>query len=256
VVNEQKMEERQRVIELASEYGRYGYRQVTDMMRNDGHIINHKRVERIWRQEGLKVPSKQPKRSRLLLNDGSCVRLRAAHVDHVWSYDFMFDRTHDDRLFKVLNILDEYSRECLRIQIGRQLNSTDVLEALAELFVLRGVPQFIRSDNGAEFTAELVRHWLSELNVGTLFIEPGSPWENVYIESFNARFRYELLDAELFYTVREAQVLAEMWRQHYNRVRPHSSLGGKPPAPEAFLPLGWTKGRTESTMETTVGLTH
>jgi len=222
------------------------------MMRNEGHVINHKRVERIWKLEGLKVPQKQPKRGRLWLNDGSCVRLRAAHVDHVWSYDFMFDHTHDGRPFKVLNILDEYSRESLRIQIARRLDSTHILEALAELFIIRGVPAHIRSDNGGEFTAALVRHWLAELGVQTLFIEPGSPWENGYIESFNGRFRDEFLNAEIFYTVREAQVLAEMWRQHYNRIRPHSSLGYRPPAPEAFVPIGWTHSRGE----TAVGLTH
>ena len=187
--------------------------------------MNHKRVERIWRQEGLKVPRRQPKRGRLWLNDGSCIRLRPQRKDHVWSYDFVADRTEDGRPLRILTVMDEYTRECLAIDVGRHLTSEDVLERLGDLFVARGLPEFIRSDNGPEFTAGAVRAWLARLGVGTLFIEPGSPWENGTIESFNGKLRDELLNGELFTTLQEARVLVEQWRHHYNTKRPHSSLG-------------------------------
>jgi transposase InsO family protein len=223
----------ERIIELAREYGRYGYRRVTALLRMEGWLVNRKRVQRIWRREGLKVPKKQPKRARLWLNDGSCIRLRAEHKDHVWSYDFVHHRTHEGRPYRLLTIVDEYTRECLAIDVERKLNSENVLERLGELFVHRGIPAHLRSDNGAEFTAVAVRDWLSRLGVGTLFIEPGSPWENGYVESFNGKLRDELLNGEIFYTLKEAKVLIERWRQRYNRLRPHSSLGYRPPGPEA-----------------------
>ena len=193
------------------------------MLRWEGWKVNHKRVERIWRQEGLKVPQKQPKRRRLWLNDGSCIRLRPEYKDHVWSYDFLADRTCDGRPFRVLTILDEYTRECLAISVERRITSQDVIDKLFDLFVLRGVPEHLRSDNGPEFTAKAIRGWLSRLGVKTLFIEPGSPWENGYIESFNGKLRDELIDREIFTTLLEAKVLIESWRQEYNQVRPHSS---------------------------------
>lgn len=223
-----------RVILLASQYGRYGYRTITDLLNNEGWRINKKRVERIWRLEGLKVPYKQPKRSRLWLNDGSSIRLRPEYKNHVWSYDFVFERTHDGRSFKMLNIIDEFTRESLMIKVKRKLKSIDVLEALAELFLTRGVPKYIRSDNGSEFVAKTLREWLTKLQVETLYIEPGSPWENGYVESFNGKMRDQFLNGEIFYTLKEAQILIEMWRKHYNQVRPHSSLKGKPPAPLTF----------------------
>jgi putative transposase len=225
-----------RIIELATEYGRYGYRRVTAMLQREGWRVNHKRVERIWRQEGLKVPKRQPKRGRLWLNDGSCIRLRPEYRNHVWSYDFVHDRTHEGRPLRLLTIIDEYSRECLAIKVARKLSSDDVLSTLARLFVQRGTPGYIRSDNGSEFTAQAVRSWLERVGVKTLFIEPGSPWENGYVESFNGKLRDELLAREIFYTLREAQVLVERWRKEYNRVRPHSALGYRPPAPEAIEP--------------------
>ena len=225
------------IIELASEYGRYGYRRITALLRDKGWHVNHKRVMRIWRREGLKVPMKQPKRGRLWLNDGSCVRLRPSWKHHVWAYDFVHDRTKDGRAFRMLTVIDEYSRECLAIVTKRKLKSGDVLEALEELFIKHGMPDHIRSDNGAEFTAKAVRSWLDKMGVKNLFIEPASPWENGYNESFNGRLRDELLDRELFYTLHEAQVLIERWRVHYNTKRPHSSLGYKPPAPQTFLPI-------------------
>lgn len=223
-----------RIIDLARRFGRYGYRRITALLRGEGWRVNHKRVERIWRREGLKVPKRQPKRGRLWLNDGSCVRLRPEHKDHVWSYDFVLTRTHDGRPVRMLVIIDEYIRECLSIDVARKLNHEDVLERLAYLFVIRGVPEHIRSDNGSEFTAQAVRDWLGRVGVKTLYIEPGSPWENGYVESFNGKLRDELLNREVFETLLEAKVLIEAWRIEYNTVRPHSSLGYKPPAPEAI----------------------
>ena len=223
------------IITLASRYGRYGYRRITAMLQHDGWQVNHKRVERIWRKEGLKVPQKQPKRGRLWLNDGSCIRLRPEHENHVWSYDFMIERTANGRAFKILNIIDEFTRKNLSTKVNRRIRSQDVIDELFELFILRGIPEHIRSDNGPEFTARAVRKWLGRLGVKTLFIEPGSPWENGYIESFNGKMRDELLDREIFTTLKEAKVLIEQWRQEYNQVRPHSSLGYRPPAPEAIL---------------------
>ena len=224
------------IVRLASEYGRYGYRRVTALLRREGWHVNHKRVERIWRREGLKVPVKQPKRGRLWLNDGSCIRLRPSWPNHVWAYDFVMARTHDGRAFRMLTIIDEYTRECLAIDVARHLRSDDVLYRLAELFVDRGPPDHIRSDNGSEFTAKAVREWLARVGVKTLYIAPGSPWENGYNESFNGKLRDELLDGEMFYSLKEAQVLIERWRQHYNTVRPHSALGYRPPAPQAIAP--------------------
>ena len=225
------------IIELADQYGRYGYRMVTGLLNSAGWCVNHKRVERIWRREGLKVPQKQKKKGRLWLNDGSCVRLRPERPNHVWSYDFVQDRTADGRVYRTLNIIDEYTREALMIRVDRKLNSTDVLDALTDLFILCGPPEFIRSDNGPEFIAQKVRDWIEAVGAKTAYIEPGSPWENGYCESFNARFRDELLNGELFYTLREAQILIEQWRIHYNTVRPHSSLGYRPPAPESIVPI-------------------
>jgi transposase InsO family protein len=187
------------VTALATRYGRYGYRRVTALLSEKGWRVNHKRVERIWRREGLKVPKKQPKMGRLWLNDGSCIRLRPEHKDHVWSYDFVASRTADGRAFN------------------------------------------IRSDNGPEFTARAIRSWLNKLGVKALFIEPGSPWENGYIESFNGKLRDELLNREIFTTLTEAKVLIADWRREYNQVRPHSSLGYQPPAPEAKIPVTLTQ---------------
>ncbi|MCZ8171506.1 MAG: IS3 family transposase [Novosphingobium sp.] len=224
------------IIALARQYGRYGYRRVTALLREAGWHVSFKRVERIWRREGLKVPHKQPKRSRLWLNDGSCIRLRPEYPGHVWSYDFVEGRTHDGRKFRILSIIDEASRECLALPVARKLKSEDVLAALAELFVTRGPPAHIRSDNGPEFIANAVQQWLARIGVKTLYITPGSPWENGYCESFNGSMRDELLNGEIFYNLAEARILIEAWRRHYNTVRPHSSLGYRPPAPETGTP--------------------
>jgi transposase InsO family protein len=208
---------------------------VTHMMRNEGTRINHKRVERIWREEGLKRPKKQIKKRRLWLSDGSCMRLRAEHKDHVWSYDFVEDRTMDGRKIRFLNIIDEATHECLASVPKRNWRSVDVIEVLSGIMILRGCPEYIRSDNGPEFIAKKLRQWLSKLGVITTYIEPGSPWENGYIESFNARMRDEYLNGELFGNMYEAQVLTARWVRYYNEVRPHSSLGGRPPAPQSTV---------------------
>jgi len=229
-----------RITELAIQYGRYGYRRITAMLRQEGWQVNHKRVERIWRKEGLKVPKKQPKRRRLWLNDGSCIRLRPQFKNHVWSYDLVMARTTDGRAFRILNIIDEYTRECLAILVKRHITSQDVIDQLFELIIFKGIPEHIRSDNGPEFTAKAVRGWLNRLGVKTLFIEPGSPWENWYIESFNGKMRDELLNREIFTTLTEAKVLIGQWRKEYNQVRPHSSLGYRPPTPEARIPVTLT----------------
>lgn len=243
-----------RITALATAYGRYGYRRITAMLRTEGWRVNHKRVERLWRREGLKVPKKQPKRGRLWFNDGSCVRRRPEYPNHVWSYDFIQDRTVDGRAFRALVIIDEHTRECLSLDVARSLRSEDVLDRLESLFVQRGTPEYIRSDNGPEFTAKAVRSWLAQLEVQPLFITPGSPWENGYVESFNGKLRDELLNRELFYTLWEAKVLIERWRMQYNRLRPHSSLGYHPPAPEAVAPITipiWSGG----CIQTIAGLT-
>ena len=185
----------------------------------------------------MKVPMKQPKKGRLWLNDGSCVRFRPEYRDHVWSYDFVHHRTDDGKVFRALNILDEHSREFLAIRVRRKLNSTDVIDALTDLFILRGVPAFVRSDNRPEFVAETVRNWIKAVGAKTADIKPGSPWENGYCESFNARFRDELLNGEIFYSLKEAQIVIEEWRKHDNTKRPHSALGYRPPAPETIVPM-------------------
>ena len=226
-----------RIIQLASTYGRYGYRRITALLRREGWRVNHKRVERIWRQEGLNVPKQRPRRGRLWLNDGSCLRLRPRWPNHVWSYDFVADRTSEGRPLKMLTVVDEYTRECLAIDVERRADSMSVLERLAALLIERGAPDYLRSDNGSEFTAQVVRNWLNRGGVKTLFIEPGSPWENGFVESFNGKFRDECLTGESFDTVVEAKVLIERWRREYNQVRPHSALGYRPPAPQAILPL-------------------
>ena len=226
----------EQIVALATRYGRYGYRRVTALLHREGWRVNHKRVESLWRQEALRVPKRQPKRGRLWLADGSCVRRRPEYKDHVWSYDFVADRTSDGRALKFLTVIDEYTRECLAIDVARSIKSGDVMDRLAFLFAERGVPGYIRSDNGPEFIAGKLQAWLGHLGASPLFIEPGSPWENGYCESFNGKLRDELLNRERFDTLWEARVLAVRWRRYYNRERPHSALSYRPPAPEAVEP--------------------
>jgi putative transposase len=232
------------LVELARRYRRYGYRKVAELLRSTaGWVVNDKRVERIRRREGLKVPAKQPKRGRLWLADGSCLRLRAERPDHVRSYDFVEHRTHDGRKYRMLNLIAEFTHECLAIRVARRLKATDVIDLLSDPFILRGVPGHIRSDDGPEFVAKAVQEWITAVGAKTAYVAPGSPWENGFIESFNARLRDELLDGEIFHSLRGRaaqrtdQVVIESWRRHYNQVRPHASRGYRAPAPEVFVPV-------------------
>ncbi len=225
------------IVELARRFGRYGYRRITALLRDAGWAVDRKRVERIWRREGLKMPRRQPKRGRLWLNDGSCVRLRPERANHVWAYDFVEDRTRDGRRFRMLCIVGEFTRKALAIRVARKLRAADVIDTLADLFVARGVPAHVRSDQGPEFVAAAVKGWIAGVGAATAFIEKASPWENGYVESFNGKLRDELLRAEVFNSLREAQVLIEQWRQYYNTARPHSALGYRPPAPEVVMPM-------------------
>jgi putative transposase len=249
----------QAIIALASEYGRYGYRRITVKLQEAGWQVGTDRVQRIWRREGLKVPQKQRPRGRLWLNDGSCVRLRPERANQVWSYDFVSAMTHDGRTLRLLVLIDEYTRECLAIRVARRLGSNEVIETLADVMLWRGIPEHIRSDNGPEFVAQDLRKWLGQVGTGTLYIEPGSPWENGYCESFNGKLRDECLDGEIFYSLKEAQVVIEHWRVEYNTRRPHSALGYRPPAPAA-CEIGGEKGcgkdaprKTESRFSSTLG---
>ena len=223
----------ERMVGLSRENPRYGYRRVWALLRREGWPVNKKRVHRLWRQEGLKVPEKQHKRRRLFLLGGSengCTRRRAEHKDHIWSYDFVMDLTEEGRRLKMLAVVDEYTRECLSIEVERSITAEDVVETLASLFRRRGEPIFIRSDNGPEFVAKAIKRWLEVSGVRTLYIEPGSPWENAYSETFISRFGDELLKREVFASLLEAKVLVEEYRSHYNQERPHSALGYQTPA--------------------------
>ncbi len=218
------------IVELVRQYGRYGYRKIAELLRSTaGWVVNDKRVERIWRREGLKVPARQPKRSRLWLGDGSCIRLRAERPNHVWSYDFVEDRTHDGRKYRMLNIIDEFTHECLAIRIDRRLKAIDVIDVLSDLFILRGLPEHIRSDNGPEFTSMAILRWCQETGVAWHYIAPGKPTQNAFIEAFNGRFRSECLNTHWFLTLADAAEKMEAWFRYYNEDRPHGAIGNKPP---------------------------
>ena len=227
----------QAIIALAANYGRYGYRRITALLRRAGWQVGKDRVQRIWRREGLKVPQKQRPRRRLWLNEGSCIRLRPERRNHVWSYDFVSDRTEDGRRVRILTLIDEYTRECLALPVERRMGSRQVMETLSEVMLWRGVPEHIRSDNGPEFIAKQLRQWLAKVGTGTLYIEPASQWENGFCESFNGKLRDECLNGEIFYSLKEAQIVIQGWRKQYNTVRPHSALGYRPPAPGAYNPV-------------------
>ena len=224
-------------MELGTQYGRYGYRRITALLRNDDWQVGKDRVQQIWRREGLKVPQKQRPTRRLWLNDGSCVRLRPERTNHVWSYDLVSGRTEEGRKLRILTLIDEYTRECLALPVERRMGSRQVIETLSDVMLWRGIPEHIRSDNGPEFIAQELRQWLGNLGTGTLYIEPGSPWENGYCESSNGKLRDECLNGEIFYSLKEAQIVIGQWRQQYNTVRPHAALGYRPPAPGAYTPV-------------------
>lgn len=232
-----------RMLELVVEHPRYGYRRITALLRAEGRRVNRKRIYRLCRQEGLKVPKKQRKKRRLGSSVNSVVRRRAEHMNHVWCWDFVKDQTVDGRTLKFLVIEDEFTRECLALEVARSITAQDVIEVLKFLVDLRGTPEFIRSDNGPEFIAHAIGRWLAAAGVGTLYIEPGAPWQNAYCESFNSRFRDELLNGELFTSLKEAEVLAEDYRLEYNHRRPHSSLDYLTPAAFAAKAAEGTKLR-------------
>ena len=217
---------------------------MTALLKDSGIEVGKDRVQlptklrfaAIWRREGLKVPKKQPKRARLWLNDGSCIRLRPEHPNHVWSFDFVETQTHDGRRLRSMTLIDEFTRKCLAIRVARRINAIGVIETLADAMLFEGTPTFIRSDNGPEMVAKVLREWLTRLGTRNLYIEPGSPWENGYCESFNGKLRDECLNGEIFYSLKEAQVVIEKWRIHYNTKRPHSALGYRPPAPLTIVP--------------------
>lgn len=218
-----------------SKFPRYGYRRITDLLRREGWRVNAKRIYRLWRREGLRVPKKATKRRRLGSQEGGIDRRKAEHKDHVWSVDFIFDRTVNGRSLKILVVIDEYTRECIALKVGRKFTGDDFIEELTKQFSKRGVPKFIRSDNGPEFISRRVRSFLESIDVETSFIEPGSPWQNGFVESFNSRFRDECLSCEEFVSVPEARDIIRQWRHIYNHQRPHSSLDGLTPVAFATL---------------------
>jgi putative transposase len=215
-----------RTVALSRKNPRYGYRRVWALLRREGWEVNKKRIHRLWREAGLKVPaSRERKRRRMGTSENGCTRRRAEYPGHVWSYDFAMDATEDGRRLKIMPIVEEYSRECLALEVERSITAEDVVKTLDRLFTERGAPSFIRSDNGPEFIAEAVKRWLEVSGVKTLYVEPGAPWENAYSETFISRMRDELLDREVFANLKEAKVLAEDYREHYNHHRPHGALG-------------------------------
>lgn len=216
---------------ISAAHPRAGYRMATALLRRGGMEINAKRVQRIWRREGLKVPHRQRKRQRLGTSESGTQRFCAERSNHVWSYDFVFDQTADGRRLKWLPICDEYSRELVALEVGRRMKARDVIRTLEAAIEERGgPPEFIRSDNGPEFIARAVQEWIARRGFKTLYIKPGSPWQNAYSESFNSRFRDEFLNREVFASLLEAKVLGKSHRQHYNVTRPHSSLAYRTPA--------------------------
>ena len=215
---------------LAKRHKRYGYRMITAKLHQECWTVNHKRVQRIWQKEGLQVPYRRKFKKAKGSSENSCAVKKAEYINHVWTYDFMSDQTEDGKKLKLLTVLDEFTRESPAIEVGRSIRAKDVIAVLEYLFMVRGTPKFIRSDNGPEFIADAIKKWLKKKHVGTLYIEPGSPWENGYIESFNGKLRDDVLNRELFYSVKESKVIVEGWRLEYNNHRPHSSLGYMTPA--------------------------
>lgn len=224
------------MIRLAKQYGRYGYRKITALLRIEGWHVNHKKVERLWREEGLQVPRRHKKRKRLYDHKHSIIRMRSHYPQHIWSVDFVQDRLIRGRKYKMLTVIDEYTRQCLTVNAQFNLTSQEVLEILSRLFIQHGTPNDIRSDNGSEFKANLLQQWLKTVGVEPIYIYPGSPWENGFNERFNGTLRNEVLNIEAFHSLQEAQCVIHQWIQQYNHVRPHQSLNYQPPIPETTLP--------------------
>jgi putative transposase len=231
-VHEDEFEKRlvKRMLELVREHPRFGYRRITALLQQESWKVNRKRIYRLWVAEGLKVPRKVRKKRAVGTKTGGCVRRQAEYKNHVWTWDFIFDRTANGRSVKILSIVDEFTRECLALTVNRRLKSTDVIDVLADLFVIRGIPKCIRSDNGPEFVAKAIQRWLAKAGVETLYITPGSPWENGFVESFHSRLRDELLNPEIFDNIPHARALVDAWKNDYNHRRPHSALNYQTPA--------------------------
>ena len=226
------------LIKLAKKYGRYGYRKITALLRMEGWDVNHKKVERIWREEGLQLPKRHKKRRRLYHKDSSVIRLRPQYPNHIWSIDFVHDKLSSGRAYKMLTVLDEYTRQALCVEVKPKMGSADVLESLYKLLLRYGKPEYIRSDNGSEFIAAALQLWLRKVSIKPIQIYPGSPWENGYNERFNGTLRHEVLNAEWFTSIKQAQTVINMWLKEYNHIRPHQSLNMRPPVPETLNQTG------------------
>ena len=224
------------MVRLAKQYGRYGYRKITALLRIEGWRVNHKKVERLWREEGLQVPKRHKKRKRLYDHKHSIIRMRPLYPQHIWSVDFVQDRLIHGRSYRMLTVIDECTRQCLSVTAQFTMTSQDVLETLSQLFTQHGKPNYIRSDNGSEFKAKLLQQWLTQVGVEPIYIYPGSPWENGYNERFNGTLRNEVLNLEAFYSIQEARLVIKQWVQQYNHIRPHQALNYRPPVPETTLP--------------------
>ena len=226
------------MIKLAKRYGRYGYRKIAALLHMEGWEVNHKKVERLWSEEGLQLPKRHKKRRRLYHKDSSVIRLRPQYQNHIWSVDFVHDKLSSGRSYKMLTVLDEYTRQALCVEVKSRMGSADVLEALYPLLLTRGKPEYIRSDNGSEFIATALQLWLRRVGIKPIQIYPGSPWENGYNERFNGTLRHEVLNAEWFTSVAQAQIVINMWLKEYNNIRPHQSLNMRPPIPETLNQTG------------------
>ena len=226
------------MIKLAKQYGRYGYRKIAALLRMEGWEVNHKKVERLWREEGLQLPKHHKKRRRLYHKDSSVIRLRPQYQNHIWSVDFVHDKLSSGRSYKMLTVLDGYTRQALCVEVKPRMGSADVLEALYPLLLKHGKPEYIRSDNGSEFIAAALQLWLRKVGIKPIQIYPGSPWENGYNERFNGTLRHEVLNAEWFTSVAQAQTVINMWLKEYNNIRPHQSLNMRPPVPETLNQTG------------------
>ena len=222
------------LIRLAKHYGRYGYRKIAELLRVEGWRVNHKKVERLWCEEGLQLPHRHKKRKRPYHKDSSVIRLRPQHPNHIWSVDFVHDKLSNGRAYKMLTVLDEYTRQALCVEVKPRMGSADVLEALYPLLLKHGKPKFIRSDNGREFTAHALQDWLKTAGITPIQIYPGSPWENGYNERFNGTLRREILNAEWFSTLKQVQIVIGTWLKQYNHIRPYQALNMRPPVPETL----------------------
>jgi len=226
------------MIGLAKKYGRYGYRMIAQLLRVEGWKVNHKKIERLWREEGLQLPKRHKKCKRLYHKDSSVIRLRPKHPNHIWSVDFVHDKLSNGRPYKMLTVLDEYTREALCVAVNTRMGAAEVLEALYPLLLKHGKPEYIRSDNGPEFVAAALQKWLIKIGIKPIQIYPGSPWENGYNERFNGTLRHEILNAEWFSTTKQAQIVINLWLKQYNHIRPHRSLNMRPPVPETSVKSG------------------